>query len=99
MTLQCNTPECSSRIFPWGREPHNYIKHARHVCESCGGVYDGETWQHVCAHCGRNVQPGELTGLFVPHNCVECERKITEQNIRNGNICGLCRQPRNKCCC
>lgn len=68
-------------------------------CEGCGGYTDGKTWWHRCAACKADVEPGTLTGLFVPHNCQSCERTLTEENYASGNVCSMCRKARNQCCC
>ena len=68
-------------------------------CESCGGYTDGITWKHVCQKCNKEVQPGELCGLFVPHLCKECEQAKADSDRRSGNVCRICRQPRSRCCC
>jgi hypothetical protein len=52
-----------------------------------------------CEKCGKAVKNGELVGLFVPSLCAECEQKRADDDRRTGNVCGLCRQPRSRCCC
>ena len=79
-------------------------KHSTYVlgetCERCGGVCCvDDQWKYVCKKCKKEVEPGKLVGLFVPHLCVNCETKIASSEKASGNICIMCRQPRSRCCC
>ena len=109
--IRCTTPRCIDSITKYGNQYHRVydfntplnkpkvMPTAIAHCESCGGYTDGTTWKHVCEKCGKDVQSGELCGLFVPHLCRECEQAIADKDKRTGNICLKCRVVRSRCCC
>lgn len=107
--VKCESPKCIQAIEKFGercysiktmyRPAPSFMPDAIAICERCGGYYNGERWMYQCLKCGKEVRPGELVGLFVPHHCKECEQAITDENRRRGNVCRMCRQPRNQCCC
>ena len=71
--------------------------HAHPHCTRCGAFFvDGE-WFKECVTCGERVD--RLHGLFVPHNCEECQRKAVEDQRRRGLVCPNCRQVYIECCC
>lgn len=105
-TIFCQNPHCVDYTKRYGNKvyerkdsnwvPSGYIA----KCERCGGnLKEDGTWEYNCVKCKKNVPMGELHGLFVPHLCLECHNAETEDHIRRGSICGMCRQPRNLCCC
>lgn len=114
LSLRCDTPSCMKlwaneaetrkrcislpRVYDATYEQGLYPGSIAR-CEGCGGYSDGKTWWHRCATCRADVEPGTLTGLFVPHNCRKCESEISEKNRASGNVCSLCGKPRNQCCC
>lgn len=65
-------------------------------CTRCGAFLVGE-WFKECATCGERVD--ELHGLFVRHNCKECQREIVEKQRGAGRVCGNCRRVYVECCC
>ena len=68
-------------------------------CEHCGAFSDdgGKTWTKTCSTCGNEVD--KLVGLFVPHNCVECQKAKVEKEVARGEVCRMCRQVYSNCCC
>ena len=71
--------------------------HGHPHCTRCGAfLVDGE-WFKECATCGERVD--ELHGLFVRHNCKECQRRVVEEERRLGRVCPNCRMVYSECCC
>ena len=109
--IKCTTQRCRDSIAKYGERYHrvydrgddrgkpSFMPDAIAQCEGCGGYTNGTTWKHTCQKCGKDVDPGQLTGLFVPHLCHDCERTIAEKEKTSGNVCLMCRQPRSRCCC
>lgn len=106
--IRCATERCASDIAKYGENYHgvhelgsppDFMPEAVAKCERCGGYTNGEDWKHVCQNCGKNVEPGELLGLFVPHRCRECDAQIVAQERAAGRTCGRCRQVMSYCCC
>jgi hypothetical protein len=101
---RCATQRCIDDIKKYGEHYHGVYDGKETdsyeaICERCGGkLIDGE-WVHKCKACGKTVQPGELTGLFVPHKCSECEEKVAKADISRGAVCSMCRKPYSRCCC
>ena len=103
----CKTPRCMEYIEKYGSNYHYVYDNKNWMpeeyiakCDGCGGHLDKDlNWIHKCKTCGKTVNPGELVGLFVPHNCEDCQIKIIEEDKRTGNICRLCGSPRSVCCC
>lgn len=95
--------ETYHRVYPltsFGiKEAPDYMPNAIARCEQCGGFTDGENWAYHCVTCKKDVKPGELTGLFVPHNCHDCQQAVLEKQRKSGQVCGRCRQPFANCCC
>jgi len=98
----CPNPQCADIVASHGEPYHRvYPSHDKDYvarCEQCGGrlTHDGK-WVYICVTCNKEVD--ELFGLFVPHNCKECQQNLLDEQRRSGNICGMCRQPRALCCC
>lgn len=103
--LSCTTPRCLARVGEGGGsrvvEFHRKNPADAARCEGCGGIFntDIRQWIHECSLCGVAVEPGALTGLFVPHRCEPCDQKVVEQDRKTGNICRLCGTVRSWCCC
>ena len=103
MKVTCETPKCIDHAAKWGSKPSAYylptvpdhMPDVTHICQHCGGVYNGERWDHVCSKCGATVQPGELVGLFVPHLCQGC----LDEQVKHDRKCSLCGKPVSLCCC
>jgi len=103
----CPTPRCVKHTAHYGTRVAEYylpkkpdtMPDATHICQSCGGVYNGERWDHVCSQCGEHVEPGAMVGMFVPHMCKACEEKIAARDVQTGRVCGRCRKPYSRCCC
>ena len=75
----------------YGENYHDvYDREGHSFCQRCGGEYRNGKWTHQCKACKKIVNPGELTGLFVPHSCPECHKKQIESDIKNGNACRMC---------
>lgn len=66
-------------------------------CGSCGAYLVNGEWIKECTACGKRVD--KLCGLFVPHNCKECQAKTVERDRRTGRICSRCRMTYSECCC
>jgi len=78
---------------------HPYIENPKRICQLCGGIWNGDAWIHQCKTCGKIVKKGSLVGLFVPHLCKECESRTSEQEIKSGHVCSMCRAPYSRCTC
>jgi hypothetical protein len=97
---RCATAKCIKAIQQYGEHYHSvYPRDEGCQCERCGGKFDGTAWLHKCKQCGTEVEPGELTGLFVPHSCKACMEKVVEQQTRAGKVCGRCKTVFAFCCC
>lgn len=107
---KCITDRCRQNLEKYGEvydrvgilkfeEPPEFMPDAIAKCQFCGGYTNGTIWVHVCFACNKEMQPGELVGLFVPHLCPDCERSAAEKQITNREVCGICRQPYIRCCC
>jgi len=79
---------------------------ARNGCKDCEQLdvirgllvtSPAEEKKFVCEKCKNPTD--KLYGLFVPHLCQECEQAEADSDKRSGNVCGICRQPRSRCCC
>lgn len=101
---RCPTPRCVEDIAKGGERYHSvydgrtkddYVA----KCERCGGKFDGAVWQHKCGACGKQVEPGGLVGLFVPHSCPDCHHKAVEAEVARGAVCSQCHQAFSNCCC
>lgn len=107
--IRCETPKCINTIKKHGEQYHrvydtyvhtpDFMPDAIARCENCGGYTNGIIWKHVCNTCGKEVEPGKLVGLFVPHLCQECLNEAIERDMQSGNVCTVCHQPRSLCCC
>lgn len=106
--IRCPTARCVKNIETYGERyhwvydqtsppPHLSVAIAR--CEGCGGYWDGDKWIHKCTTCGADVEPGKLTGLFVPHVCADCNKKAVDAQRARGAICRRCNQVMSWCCC
>jgi hypothetical protein len=71
--------------------------HGSPHCTRCGAFLVGGEWFKECATCGERVD--ELHGLFVLHNCKECQRKVVEADRKAGRVCPNCRRVYAECCC
>lgn len=107
-TVRCETPRCRDYVERHGENYHSVFPNSyppAHIpdsvakCEQCGGHYNGQEWIHKCGKCGKEVAPGELVGLFVPHSCGDCQGKRIEEEKRKGHVCNNCRQVYALCCC
>lgn len=105
-TIECPTPTCTTareeRGWVWVYEngaQERYGEDAVAFCERCGGWFDGTTWHHECQTCKIEVEPGKLTGLFVPHLCSPCEQKVADAEIAARQVCRFCHYPYSRCCC
>ena len=75
------------------------------ICTNCGqeeAMNDflkakKKTKKLVCKHCKTAVD--ELYGLFEPHACKPCMKKIRQECIETGDICLMCKKPRCDCYC
>jgi DNA-directed RNA polymerase subunit RPC12/RpoP len=93
-------PHCAPFVAKWGEHCHRvYDRPGGALCEQCGGVQVGGQWQYVCQTCKRELEPGGLRGLFVPHLCADCDAKETEHDRKRGAICRRCHETYNHCCC
>lgn len=111
--IRCQNQSCKDSIAAWGENHHGVhvvdydVPHLKNVttnkiiamCERCGGHFDGENWFYVCKSCGKQVEPGNLMGLFVPHRCQDCDTKLVEEQKRNGDYCHNCKSVIAYCCC
>ena len=110
--IRCVTPKCIKVIKEHGEQYHKVYDKSKYVniptyipkeaiaqCQFCGGYTDGTTWWHTCQECKKIVNPGELTGLFVPHVCEECSIILTQKERKSGKVCSMCRQVYRNCCC
>ena len=110
--IACPTPRCVERVKNFGNghsrvykladasEAPKFMPEAIARCEGCGGYTDEKgNWKHNCARCGKEVAPGKLTGLFVPHHCSECMTEVRNAEIAAGHICRFCGKPYCDCCC
>ena len=106
--IRCATTRCVNDVAQHGEHYHDvhsvrtppvFMVDATAMCERCGGHTNGTDWKHVCKSCGKEVQPGELTGLFVPHLCVTCEKRKADEQIARGAVCRGCSKPFARCCC
>lgn len=72
-------------------------------CDKCGGrrnfALGQHTWTWTCGQCGKEVKPGRLVGLFVPHLCEKCEAKTAKQEVKEGMVCRVCFKPTCRCRC
>lgn len=107
---RCTTPRCVADIAKYGENYHSmhaistgsgpaFLPSATAKCERCGGYYAGELVAHVCKTCGATVPPGELVGLFVPHNCRDCQDKLRAQQRAAGRVCQRCGNVHAECYC
>ena len=107
---RCTTPRCIDDIARCGENYHAvhalnvksapaFLPASTALCERCGGYYDGATVAHVCQTCGTAVAPGELVGLFVPHNCRECQEKVRVKQRAEGRVCRQCHNVSAECYC
>lgn len=103
--VRCVTPQCVEVIAKYGEHYHrvydrdNRGKDATQTCEGCGARRIGGAWQSTCKKCGKAVDAGALTGLFVPHLCAECLNQARENDRRRGAICRMCGSAYVDCCC
>ena len=67
------------------------------LCTHCGAILVNGVWIYVCQKCGTKVE--KLYGLFVPHNCLECDRAEVEAQKKRGAVCPNCRRVYSYCCC
>lgn len=89
-----HTPEVHAFVGPTKHWPNVVAR-----CEGCGAYHDGDRWHHVCSKCGSTVEPGSLTGLFVPHKCQECNQKIIDDEREKGHVCRRCGNVSSWCYC
>ena len=66
-------------------------------CEHCGALEVDGKWTKKCQGCGKEVE--KLVGLFVPHNCEDCQKAVVEKERKAGHVCGFCHQVFANCCC
>lgn len=96
--LQCPLPRCQE----WGKTYNRgtvYEQSGEIRCEGCGAVYRDGKWLSVCSTCNKDVPQGELVGLFVPHNCKDCQTVLVAKQREAGQVCRMCRQVWAQCCC
>lgn len=100
--ISCPTPACAEQIAKYGDGYRRVVDRpgGAALCEGCGGAMtpDG-VWHHVCQKCGREVEPGTLAGLFVPHVCSACWKARVDADRLRGNFCLKCGATRSECCC
>lgn len=99
-------PECPAayclqgQVARYGQRVFRSSYHGnKPTCQWCGGVWDGERWVHQCHACKKPLEAGQLVGLFVPHQCRDCEKKIADAERAAGNVCLMCNKPRSRCYC
>jgi hypothetical protein len=85
-------------VYPVGAIP-SFLSEATLRCGRCGGFSNGHIWVHACAECGVQVKEDELKGLFVPHQCSNCEETLAQQEIKQGKTCSRCKKARSRCYC
>ena len=93
--IKCTNKDCIKHAEKYGSRVYEHNGVVR--CERCGGVYNGEQFILKCKKCGKETD--KLYGLFVPHNCRECQdeaRKIAEESNDRCFVCGALRMD---CCC
>ncbi len=97
-------PHCEEYIKKYGEAYHNvypeykgYKYEGLPHCQGCGSILVNGEWVFECKTCEKRVE--KLHGLFVPHLCKECYDALIAKDIRTGNICTQCREPRSQCCC
>lgn len=104
-TVRCITPRCVEVIATHGERYHSVYTgdylggNATHHCTHCGARSVDGVWESRCRKCQKLVEPGTLTGLFVPHSCPECHQKRREADKARSAICRRCGQPFCDCCC
>ena len=103
--IRCATPSCIKAIKEHGEDYHR-VYEPRFLsddyeakCERCGGIFKDSKWQHICSYCGKEVEPGELRGLFVPHGCADCIKEIAEAERKSGQVCRMCGKVYSQCYC
>jgi hypothetical protein len=92
---ECPTPSCVEMAEKYGGRVTDTQYHKNPTCECCGGQRVDSQWKHTCKKCGKNVEPGQLGGLFVPHLCPDCLAHRRATDVK----CSRCRQPDIDCCC
>ena len=100
--VRCETPRCVKEIEDHGERYHGVHEDVcgEIKCERCGGKQQPDgSWKHECAKCQKEVAPGKLVGLFVPHLCIECLDALRQDQIKKGHVCIMCRKPYADCCC
>jgi hypothetical protein len=110
--IRCRTPRCVERVRERGENchdvyertdagypPNHYLPGTVAECGHCGGHTDGVQWRHRCRRCGTDVEPGFLTGLFVPSRCVDCQKAMEEEDRSANRRCRGCRALSINCCC
>lgn len=98
MSEEC--PFCTEYTIKYGSRVHeaNYGRYkGLPQCAGCGAVLVNSEWIKECVTCGEKVE--KLYGLFIPHNCKECQRKEVEADRRAGRVCLRCRRTYGECCC
>jgi hypothetical protein len=93
--MKCPTPSCIERADKGEHRVADTTYRKHPCCESCGGELIDGAWVHKCKMCGTIVEPGQLSGLFVPHLCDTC---IAIRRA-NDHKCSMCRKPMIDCCC
>lgn len=103
--ISCSTPRCKelkrqNQVYHILKS-YDFCPQGKFQCIACGGFADetGKTWFHICYLCHKSVEPGALTGLFVPSRCVDCQRKLEEKDRQANNRCLKCGILRINCCC
>lgn len=98
---QCQTQKCLDHLESYpGSDFCIYHERGDHLlCSGCGGKFINGKIKHTCRECGKEVEPGKLYGLFVPHKCKECQTRREEADIRSNNRCLKCGVIRINCCC
>ncbi len=96
-------PFCAPHVEQYGEGYHRvYLARMGKYegCPRCGGcgayLVNGE-WIKECHTCGKHVD--RLHGLFVPHNCLECQEKVRAEQRKSGKVCLRCRMVYADCCC
>lgn len=103
--IRCETPRCIGDIAKHGERYHDVfpetgIAGVDAYCQRCGGKHlAAGGWHHACRQCQAVVQPGALTGLFVPHSCAPCVEKNRQADRARGAMCGRCQNTFTDCCC
>lgn len=108
--IRCATERCKNEVAQYGEHYHSvyllfiesppsFMPDAIASCQRCGGYTNGTDWKHVCKRCGKGVEQGTLTGLFVPHRCKECQKAVVAEQTASNQRCLRCGKVVANCYC